>query len=66
MVLGNCGYSASILWRSVALGQDAFRRILIVMDSKEFAFYLEYPGQTDQFPSTYWCGTYQDGNSSAD
>jgi hypothetical protein len=29
---------------------------------EEFAFYLEYPGQTDQFPSTYWCGTYQDGN----
>ncbi len=29
---------------------------------EEFAFYLEYPGQTDQFPSTYWCGSYQNEN----
>jgi hypothetical protein len=29
---------------------------------EEFAFYLEYPGQTDQFPNTYWSGAYQNEN----
>ncbi|MDI9400528.1 MAG: hypothetical protein QM428_01165, partial [Verrucomicrobiota bacterium] len=29
---------------------------------EEFSFYLEYPGQTDTFPNTYWCGAYQNEN----
>ena len=29
---------------------------------EEFAFYVEYPGQTNQFPNVYWSGAYQDNN----
>ena len=29
---------------------------------EEFAFYIEYPGKTNQFPNVYWCGSYQEDN----
>ena len=29
---------------------------------EEFAYYQEYPGRTNQFPNTYWCGSYQGNN----
>jgi hypothetical protein len=30
---------------------------------EEFVFYHEYPGKTDQYPSMYWSGSFQDGHS---
>ena len=52
----------SCCWVADTSGKTILERSLACDGVQEFVFYQEYPGRTNQFPNTYYCGAFQGGN----